>query len=165
VILHGLKTRLRLALPADAPLILKWENNPEFWPITEEPGPFTIDQIEEALHRSGSLEQHGQARWIFFTTDMRPVGVVDLFHYDRNAKKAGIGILIGDTTDRGRGYASDAIRTLLVRLRSLRQVEILECLIHTDNTASLHLFAQLGFVVRENTVYKNKPAQHFALVL
>lgn len=165
MILHGLKTKLRIALPADAPLIMQWENDPTFWPITEEPGPFTLEQIENALHRSGSLEQHGQARWIFFTPDMRPLGVVDLFNFDRTYKRAGIGILIGQASDRGRGYASDAIRTLLIRLRALRQVEELECMIHADNTPSIHLFTQLGFVSRGNTVYKNKAALLFALEL
>lgn len=165
VILHGLKTRLRLALPSDAPLVMQWENDPAFWPITEEPGPFTLEQIEEALHRSGSLEQHGQARWIIHTTSMQPIGLLDLFNYKPTHKSAGIGILIGHANDRGRGYASDAIRTILMRLKTLRQLEQLECLIHCDNVSSLHLFTQLGFRPGEKTIYKQKEAQHFLLDL
>ena len=163
MILHGQKSKLKLALPSDAPLILQWENNPEFWPITEQPGPFELHQIEEALQQSGSLEQHQQARWIVFDLTMRPVGLLDLFNFDATQKKAGIGILIGSASDRQQGYASDAIRTLLLRLRAIQQVQILECMIHEDNFQSIRLFQHLGFMEISRCTFKNKPALNLSL--
>jgi diamine N-acetyltransferase len=165
LILHGQKSKLKLALPSDAPLILQWENNPAFWPITEQPGPFELAQIEEALHQSGSLERHQQARWIVHDLTMRPVGLLDLFNFDAAQKKAGIGILIGSPSDRQKGYASDAIRTLLLRLRAIQQIETLECMIHEDNFQSLHLFQHLGFIEISRCSFKNKPALNLLLTL
>jgi RimJ/RimL family protein N-acetyltransferase len=42
-----------------------------------------------------------------------PVGTIDLFDFDPHHMRAGIGILVASTTQRRRGYASDALNTLL----------------------------------------------------
>lgn len=158
MILHGEKVRLRLALPSDALLVLHWENDPQFWPITEQAGPFEIEQIEASLHRSGSLEEHGQARWIIFNKELEPLGLLDLFNFDAKDKKVGIGVLIGNGRHRGKGYASDAIRTLLQRLRQLKQIKTVDCMIHVDNLNSINLFTHLGFEITGTTRFKNRDA-------
>jgi diamine N-acetyltransferase len=158
MILYGEKVRLCLAMPSDAPLVLQWENDPQFWPITEQAGPFDLQQIEESLQHSGSLEEHGQSRYIIFNQPLEPIGLLDLFNYDAIEKKVGIGVLIGHDRHRGKGYASDAIRTLLQRVRQLNQIKTLDCLIHVDNLNSLTLFTHLGFEIIGSTSFKNRKA-------
>lgn len=75
----------------------------------------------------------------------RTVGTIDLFEYDVLHGRAGIGILIYDRSDRGRGYAADAVETLCRYARERLRMHQLWCSVGADNEASLRLFRSLGF--------------------
>ena len=78
--------------------------------------------------------------------EARPVGIADLFEFDPLNRRAGLGILIHDEDDRGRGYASDAVETLCEYARERLRLHQLWCNVGTDNAASLGLFRRTGFV-------------------
>ena len=75
----------------------------------------------------------------------RTVGTIDLFEYDVLHGRAGIGILIYDRSDRGRGYAADAVETLCRYARERLRMHQLWCNVGAENEASLRLFRGLGF--------------------
>ena len=75
----------------------------------------------------------------------RTVGTIDLFEYDPLHGRAGIGILIYDRSDRGRGYAADAVETLCRYARERLRMHQLWCNVGAENEASLRLFRGLGF--------------------
>ena len=75
----------------------------------------------------------------------RTVGTIDLFEYDVLHGRAGIGILIYDRSDRGRGYAADAVETLCRYARERLRMHQLWCNVGAENEASLRLFRRLGF--------------------
>lgn len=99
-----------------------------------------IERGEDA----GKIEKTGEPGeapgWIF-----RTVGTLDLFEYDVLHGRAGIGILIYDRSDRGRGYAADAVETLCRYARERLRMHQLWCSVGADNEASLRLFRSLGF--------------------
>lgn len=75
----------------------------------------------------------------------RTIGTLDLFEYDPLHGRAGLGILIYDAEERGRGYAADAVVTLCRYAREKLRMHQLWCNVGADNEASLGLFRKLGF--------------------
>ena len=84
-----------------------------------------------------------QQRFMIDIPDGRSIGAIDLFDYDGST--AGIGILVYARADRRKGYAADALRTLIRYARNLR-ISVLHASVAADNTASLRLFGSCGFV-------------------
>ena len=99
-----------------------------------------IERGEDAgkIEKTG---EPGEAPGISFRT----VGTIDLFEYDPLHGRAGIGILIYDRSDRGRGYAADAVETLCRYARERLRMHQLWCNVGAENEASLRLFRGLGF--------------------
>ena len=78
-------------------------------------------------------------------TGFRHVGAIDLFEYDPLHQRAGVGIMIHRSDDRGHGYATDTLDTLCRYARERLRLHQLWCEIDPDNTASLRLFRRAGF--------------------
>ncbi len=79
-----------------------------------------------------------------------PVGTIDLFDFDPHHMRAGIGILVASTTQRRRGYASDAFSTLLNYCRDVLMLHQVYCHIQASNQASQRLFGGCGFVAERH---------------
>ena len=77
--------------------------------------------------------------------EARPVGAIDLFEYDPIHRRAGVGILIYEQSDRGQGYASDALEALCRYAHDTLRAHQLWCNVGADNEASLRLFRSAGF--------------------
>lgn len=152
---------LRPVKSEDLPFILEWENNPEMWPISETPGPFDEETIRDFIEMSGNLKNQGQERWVFFDYDKIPLGLIDLFSFDPQTKSAGIGIMVANSTDRKKGYAFDAIMTLIENLNENKKVSSLQALIYTNNEPSLKLFAKCGFEPKGTKFYRGRYAIQF----
>ena len=73
------------------------------------------------------------------------VGTVDLFDFDPFHLRAGVGILIASDKNRGKGYATMALKELIKYAFKTLQLNQLYCNISTDNEASMQLFQSCGF--------------------
>lgn len=147
--LTGRLVRLRAVEPADAELLYAWENDPAVWAVSGTTEPFSREQIERFIERQlegGDLLRTGQLRLMIEVPERsRTIGTLDLFEYDPLHGRAGLGILIYDTEQRGRGYAADAVETLCRYAREGLRMHQLWCNVGADNAASLGLFRKLGF--------------------
>lgn len=74
-----------------------------------------------------------------------PIGALDLFDFDPQHRRAGIGILIHDPAHRGKGFAADALTVVCDYARTVLGLHQLWCNIGADNAASLALFRRAGF--------------------
>ncbi len=74
-----------------------------------------------------------------------PVGALDLFEFDPQHRRAGIGILIHDPEQRGKGFAADALDIVCRYAHAVLGLHQLWCNVGADNTASLALFRRAGF--------------------
>ncbi len=77
--------------------------------------------------------------------DGKFIGQCALFRLDEVAQTCELGIAIGDKSYWGRGYGSDAIRTLLeyaFRLRNIRKVSLT---VNGTNTRAIHAYQKCGF--------------------
>lgn len=144
--LEGHLTRLRALEPADIDLLYEWENDPEIWSVSGTLAPFSHNILSKFIEEQQfDIYQTRQLRLVIETREGSVVGTVDLFEFDPQHRRAGVGILIHDSGQRGKGYASDALQTLIAYAREVLGLHQLWCNIGVDNTASLALFRRAGF--------------------
>lgn len=145
--LEGELTRLRALEAEDIDLLYAWENDPAVWGVSGTLAPFSRHTLRRFLdEQQFDLYAARQLRLVVETLDGRAVGLVDLFGFEPVDLRAGIGILIHGTGDRGRGYATDALAVLCRYARQTLGLHQLWCDVTADNAASLALFRRAGFV-------------------
>jgi diamine N-acetyltransferase len=148
-ILRNVNISLRALEPEDLEVLYSWENNPSIWHLSGTLVPYSryvLRQYLENAHKD--IYELKQVRLIIeLNLEKRPVGAIDLFDFDPYHRRAGVGILVADASDRGKGYASEALETLKdysFRVLGLHQ---LWCNISSGNQASMKLFKKAGFTV------------------
>ncbi len=75
------------------------------------------------------------------------MGAIDLFDFDPHHRRAGVGVLIADQSDRGKGYAAEALETLVIYGFEVLGLHQLWCNIAASNQASIQLFTSAGFTL------------------
>jgi len=156
---------LRAIEPADIDLLYQWENDTGNWVVSNTQTPFSrfvLEQYITSAHED--IYTVKQLRLIICNTDSHPIGSIDLFDFDPNNLRAGIGILIGDKTERKKGYASEALKLLIDYSFTTLNLHQLYCNITTDNESSILLFQKHGFQitgikkqwVRDGNKYKDE---------
>lgn len=139
---------LRAIEPSDIDLIYEWENDTENWIVSNTQTPFSrfvLEQYITSAHED--IYTAKQLRLIICTNDNKAIGSIDLFDFDANNLRAGIGILIGDKSERKKGYASEAIKVLTNYCFTSLNLNQLYCNITTDNEESILLFQKHNFQI------------------
>ncbi len=139
---------LRAIEPSDIELIYEWENDIKNWIVSNTQTPFSrfvLEQYITSAHED--IYTAKQLRLIICTNDNKAIGSVDLFDFDANNLRAGIGILIGDKSERKKGYASEAIKVLTNYCFTSLNLNQLYCNITTDNEESILLFQKHNFQI------------------
>lgn len=135
-----------------------WENDSEVWRVSGTVAPFSrhvlsrlIDEQRFDIYATRQLrlviESKGAAEnLIAFNQGVvgEAVGAVDLFEFDPQNLRTGVGIIVAPPYRR-RGLAADALRTLERYAVEVLRLHQLWCSIGADNKASLALFAKAGY--------------------
>jgi len=144
--IEGRICRLRALEPSDLDLLYTWENDPSVWGVSGTLSPFSRHTLETYIEAQRfDLFRSRQQRLVIETLDGRPVGLADLFEVEPLHRRAGVGILIHDPEERGRGYAREALELLIGYARRTLGLQQLWGSVETDNEASLRLFRSIGF--------------------
>jgi len=142
------KISLRALEPEDLELLYEWENNSNYWIISNTVSPFskyTLKRYMENSHKS--IYETGQQRlMIDLISEKKTIGTIDIFDFDPFHKRAGLGILIADESERRKGYASMALKCLIDYCFTTLQLHQLYCNILANNCESMDLFRKQGFV-------------------
>lgn len=164
--LKGQNIYLRALEPEDLEFIYTIENDESIWEISHTQTPysrFLIRQYLENAHQD--IYEVKQLRLAICLSDSsEAVGLIDLFDFDPQHSRAGIGILIQQSKDRNKGIGSEALQLLIDYAFSQLQLHQLYANIGTENEASLQLFAKFGFQKigikkqwnKVNNVYKDE---------
>jgi diamine N-acetyltransferase len=146
-ILENRTISLRAPEPEDLDLLYIWENEPAVWQVSGTLTPFSRYVLKQYLENAGKdIFQAKQLRLIIqLKKNHRPVGAIDLFDFDAHHRRAGVGVLIADPSDRRQGYAGEALETLVSYCFSLLGLHQLYCNIAAGNRASIRLFEEAGF--------------------
>ncbi|MFZ4400020.1 MAG: GNAT family N-acetyltransferase [Bacteroidales bacterium] len=143
--LKGKNIQLRAMEPEDIDILYNWENDSSVWHISNTIAPFSRYLIEQYVFSVQDVFVNKQIR-LMIEFEKQPIGCIDIFDFDSNNKKAGIGVLIAEEM-RNKGYASDALETLIHYCFNTLQLHQLYCSILTENEASLNLFKKQGFAI------------------
>ncbi len=144
--LQGQKIILRAVEPSDVKSLYEWENDTVIWGVSGTTTPFS--------HHTLALFIEAQRQDIFASRQMRlmiccarsqeAVGAVDLFEFDPQNHRVGVGIMIAPA-HRKQGFATDALATIERYVTEHLQVHQIWCNVEEENTPSLALFSHLGY--------------------
>jgi diamine N-acetyltransferase len=145
--LKGEKIYLRTIEPSDAQLMLKWENNPENWAVSNTLVPFSEHLILQYVNSAQDIFETKQLRFIICLTETNtPIGTIDLFEYDPLHRRAGVGVLIDEVTERNKGFANEALQLMINYSFDRLNLHGLFCNIFESNDPSVKLFEKNNFV-------------------
>lgn len=139
---------LRSIEPEDLDFLYETENNPDIWELSNNQTPYSRFVLKQYIERTLSEDIYAlkELRLVICKTeDDSKIGLIDLFDFDPKNKRAGVGILISDQKNRGLGYASEALQTLIEYSFGILQLHQLFCNILTDNKESRNLFVKHNF--------------------
>jgi len=144
--IFGEQIFLRQVEPDDVDLLYLWENDTANWKVSETLVPFSKQIIKDYVNSSHDIYATKQLRLIICKKeDQTPVGAIDLFDYDPQNKRAGVGILILNEF-REKGLAKEALSTLISYATDTLLLHQLFCSIGLKNAKSIRLFENAGFV-------------------
>ncbi len=150
--LTGKNVLLRAVEPEDIDIIHQWENNPEIWKVSNTLVPFArhiITKYVENAHHDIHTEKQLRLM-IDLTSEKKTVGTIDLFEYDPFHRRAGVGILIAETTERQKGYGAEALQLIINYAFDVLDLRQLFCNIAESNKNSINLFEKFGFHITGN---------------
>lgn len=145
--------KIRALEPDDIDLLYKWENDETIWYVSNTFTPFSKHILQKYIENSHlDIFETKQLRLMIDVVandkkTVKTIGSVDLFEFDPFHNRAGIGILIGETDERKKGYASVALDKMILYAFEILRLHQLFCNISEDNSESLALFMKKGFEI------------------
>ena len=147
VTLKGKNIYLRALEPEDLEFVYTIENNESIWEVSNTQTPysrFLIRQYLENAHQD--IYEAKQLRLVICKNqDFEAVGLIDLFDFDPRNNRAGVGILIQNSTNRNSGIGTEALDLLIQYAFTKLNLHQLYANIDLENEASLALFTNFGF--------------------
>ena len=139
---------LRALEQDDLDTLYKWENNPEIWQLGQTLKPFSRDILRKYLETAQlDIFETRQVRFVIHKIGepKKAAGLIDLYDFDPFHKRAGVGILIGEISERQQGYAIEALYLLCQYAFEILMLHQLFCSIPASNEPSIKLFTKAGF--------------------
>jgi diamine N-acetyltransferase len=144
--LKGEHIILRALEPEDLDFLYQIENNESFWEISHTQTPFSKYILKQYLENAHlDIYESKQLRFLIEEkSTKKQVGMIDLFDFNPQHKRAGIGILIHPDFER-KGFASETLSILINYSFSHLQLHQLYANITSSNSKSLALFKKHKF--------------------
>jgi diamine N-acetyltransferase len=143
--IEGNLCRLRALEPEDLDAMYGWENDTDSWRVSGTVAPFSRHVLSRLIdEQQFDIYATRQMRLVIETPDGSAVGAVDMFEFDPQNLRAGVGIIVAPPY-RKQGFALDALQTLERYVRDVLRMHQLWCSIGADNEASLALFKKAGY--------------------
>jgi diamine N-acetyltransferase len=145
--LKGKHINLRALEPEDLNFLYQIENNELFWEVSHTQTPFSKYILRQYLENAHlDIYESKQLRLLIEEKSTnKQLGMIDLFNFNPQHKRAGIGILIHPDFQ-ANGFASEALSLLITYAFSHLQLHQLYTNITSDNSKSLSLFRKQHFI-------------------
>ncbi len=147
-ILEGDLVTLRPFRDEDVPLLHQWSNDPDVlrWLHLSEDPPELMQSLEAHRERWERIrDDPAQMSWRIDTKDALPIGELGLLAIHPSHRRAELGISIGEEPYRGRGYGTDAIRTLLRHAFGTFGLRRVQLITDEDNERGIRCYEKSGF--------------------
>jgi diamine N-acetyltransferase len=143
--LQGENIYLRALEPSDVDKLYKWENDTSIWSVSNTLAPFSKFVLEQYLvNAHEDIFTSKQIRLMICLKNNSPIGTIELFDFDPQHSRVGIGIMIEGNSE-SKGHASEALSVLMKYCFEILLVKQIYCNITASNEKSLHLFEKFGF--------------------
>ena len=129
--------------PDDYEIYTKWINDPEVAQYMA----FRTQLISLSSERK-SLEKLADGGYTFAIVrleDDQLIGNVGLMNFNEVARRATLGIFIGEAENRSRGYGAEALRLMLAYGFNTLNLHNIELLTHSDNERAFACYKKVGF--------------------
>ncbi|NNE31385.1 MAG: GNAT family N-acetyltransferase [Winogradskyella sp.] len=146
VTLKGEHIYLRALEPKDLDFLYAIENDTSLWELSNTQTPYSKLVLRKYLKNAEQdIFEAKQLRLAICNYEQKLLGLIDVFDFDIKNRKAGIGIIIKDESDRFKGYGKEALTILVNYCFKFLHLHQLYANISEDNLASLNLFESNGF--------------------
>jgi diamine N-acetyltransferase len=144
--LKGNHVSIRALEPSDANQLYNWENNMSLWPVSFTQIPFSKFILEEFVTSAHhDIYTTKQLRLMVNSIETNEtIGIIDLFEFDPQHLRCGVGIYIHDTF-RKKGAASECIELIKQYCFSTLFLKQIYAHVNSSNTNSLAVFEKSGF--------------------
>ena len=145
--IEGNLCRLRALEPEDLDAMYGWENDTDSWRVSGTVAPFSRHALSRLIdEQQFDIYATRQMRLVIESLNGTAVGAVDMFEFDPQNLRAGVGIIVAPPY-RKQGFALDALQTLERYVRDVLRMHQLWCSVGADNEASIALFKKAGYAV------------------
>ena len=144
--LSGKNINLRPLEPEDLEFIYEIENNEDLWELSSTQTPysrFLIKQYLDNAHRD--IYEVKQLRLVIETKEEERLGLIDIFDFDPQHRRAAIGILIVEKENRGKGFGAEALKLLCGYSFERLKLHQLYANVAEENLKSQKLFRNMNF--------------------
>ena len=143
--LIGKNISLRALEATDLDFLFSVENNEDFWEVSGTQTPYSKYILQKYLENAQQdIYEAKQYRFVICNIQNTPVGMIDLFDFNPQHQRVGVGILILPEYQK-RGYASEALNLLIDYAFFHLNVHQIYANITSDNTNSIALFEKAKF--------------------
>ncbi len=145
--LKGKSIQLRALEDTDLEFLYALENDGDVWEVSSTNTPFSKFVLSQYLENSHQdIYEVKQLRLIIETVkDQYTVGCIDLFEFNPQHNRVGVGLVVFNKEERGKGYGVESLELIISYAFEYLQVHQLFANITADNTASIKLFEKVGF--------------------
>lgn len=144
-LLTGKHIKLRALEPEDLDFLFSAENNEDLWEFSNTQLPFSkyiLKKYIEVAHQD--IYEAKQYRFVICTHENTPVGMIDLFDFNPQHQRVGVGILILPKFQH-KGYGSEALKMLVTYAFNTLNVHQIYANISSENEKSKILFEKMNF--------------------
>jgi len=163
-ILQNQYIKLRALESEDLEFLFSTENNTDFWEVSSTLTPFSKDVLRQYIANAHQdIYEAKQLRLVIVSTSNNQIfGLIDLFDFNPQHLRAGIGILILKKFQ-NKGYATEALKLFINYAFTQLNLHQLYANIPTSNGNSIDLFKKLSFQltgtkkdwIRSSGIYKD----------
>lgn len=158
-LLKGKNCYLRALEPSDIDFLYQIENDEYLWEVSDTQTPFSRHLLEDYLrHTSEDIYTAKQLRLVICSSEGLPAGFIDLYDFNPQHKRAGVGIVIVESF-RSKGIGRESIELLAKYAFTYLDLHQLYAYIPEDNLRSIKLFENVGFVqtgINKDWIYHSK---------
>jgi RimJ/RimL family protein N-acetyltransferase len=142
--IQGKRICLRAIEPGDLADYHRWLNDPEVICYLKLYLPLSMPD-EEAWYEAMRSDPD-QMAFAIETEAGQHIGNVGLMHLNWKDRSVELGIVIGDKSQWGKGYAQDAIRTMLAFVFSEMNLNRVYLRVYADHASAINTYRKCGFV-------------------
>ena len=144
--LTGKLVYLRALEPEDLIYVYNTENDTSIWEVSHTQTPYSQYVLKQYLEESHKdIYEVKQLRLVICSLHHEVIGFIDLFDFDPQHKRAGVGLVINNPENRGKGYGKDALQALIKYCFLALNLHQIYCNITQGNEASIKLFKSCNF--------------------